>query len=49
MMNLASEGKQEGSYSYMTEVVISKLSLKGATLLILFSWRSGREEHVDSK
>lgn len=37
MINLASEGKWEGSYSSMTEEVVSKLGLKGATLLILFS------------
>lgn len=39
MTSLASEGKQEDSYSYLTEEVISNLSLKGATLSILFSWQ----------
>lgn len=48
MRNLASEEKQKGSYSYMTDEVISKLGLKGATLLI-FSWRRERKEHVDKE
>lgn len=46
MNNLPSERKYEGSYFSMTEEVISKLGLKGATLLILFSeWEV--EENVN--
>lgn len=46
MNNLPSERKYEGSYFSMTEEVVSKLGLKGATLLILFSeWEV--EENVN--
>ena len=46
MNNLPSEGKYEVSFVSMNEEVISKLGLKDATLLILFSeWKV--EENVN--
>lgn len=43
MINSASEEKQKGSYSCVTKEVISKLGLKGATLLILFGCGVGED------